>query len=181
MARHPSLGDKSFDLVLNKMLERKRDTSNSLLAPQNIMKNEEDLLKSLFSGNETGLTLNDIDLFTGIQFESWIKSELVKHGLIVQYTPGSGDGGADLVVKNKEGIISAIIQCKHIALDCIGDKAVKEVMRAKNRYNCQNPQLFVISNAHRYSHECTKIAQENNVFLISRDNLLRLVDYFNPC
>ena len=181
MARHPSLGDKSFDLVLNKMLERKRDTSNSLLAPQNIMKNEEDLLKSLFSGNETGLTLNDIDLFTGIQFESWIKSELVKHGLIVQYTPGSGDGGADLVVKNKEGIISAIIQCKHIALDCIGDKAVKEVMRAKNRYNCQNPQLFVISNAHRYSYECTKIAQENNVFLISRDNLLRLVDYFNPC
>ena len=33
-----------------------------------------------------------------MQFESWIKSELVKHGLIVQYTPGSGDGGADLVV-----------------------------------------------------------------------------------
>ncbi len=47
MARHPSLGDKSFDLVLNKMLEEKRNTSNSLLAPQNIMKNGEDLLNKV--------------------------------------------------------------------------------------------------------------------------------------
>ncbi len=178
MARHPILGEKSFDLILNKMLEKKRSTSKSLLTPQNVMKNEDDLLKSVFSLNEEGLTLNDIDLFTGTQLESWVKDELIKNGLIVQRTPKTGDGGADLVVKNNEGNISAIIQCKHTMLECLGNKAVKEVIEAKNRYNCNNPKLYVISNVSRYSEDCLILAKQNDVFLISRESLFKLADLF---
>ncbi len=179
ISKHPSLGDKSFDLILNKMLERKRDTSRSLLAPQNITKNEDDLLKSLFSRNEHKITLNDIDLLTGTQFESWIKDSLSENGLLIQSTPRTGDGGADLIAKNNSGDISAIIQCKHTTLECLGSNAVKEVLKAKNRYNCMNPKLYVISNAFRYSEDCLKLAKQNGVFLISRDNLLNLLDHFH--
>jgi hypothetical protein len=34
MARHPAIGDQSFDLKLNDLLRRKRSMSQSLLIPQ---------------------------------------------------------------------------------------------------------------------------------------------------
>jgi len=56
ISKHPSLGDRSFDLVLNSLLEKKRYTSRSLLTPQNTDKNEDELLRSLFSTSENNIT-----------------------------------------------------------------------------------------------------------------------------
>src|SRR5439155_14183661 len=67
-ARHPILGDRSYDLVLNRILERKRQLSRHIFAPLDLQPGD---FADLFGGSPS-FSLDHIDGMTPGSFEEWV-------------------------------------------------------------------------------------------------------------
>lgn len=178
MARHPELGEKSFDFCLNQLLEKRRHLSRNLLTPPICKDDVNQLSQAVIYDAEqeiskrTILTLKEIDCLDPLQFEDWVANECRLVGLIVRRTQRSWDGGADLIVENMAGDIVAIIQCKHTMHDEAPFAAVSDLLRARDSYNSGRAKLIAVTNAAGYNSSAILTARENNnITLVSRDAL----------
>jgi hypothetical protein len=175
LAKNNAFGEKSFDCVLDGLLNKKRELSKGLFIPTAI---ENDELTGAFKEVNTpkDLSLDEIDCIEeGKNFEHYVIKQIRKFDLKVHSTPRSYDRGADVIVENKKNARSAIIQCKHLSSGDknVSDGAVLEAMKAKEAYTkLKDPLLIVVTNTHSVTKPCRTMAERENVVLILRDQLL---------
>jgi superfamily II DNA or RNA helicase len=182
MAKHPHLGDKSFDFCLNELLEKKRNLSRSLLIPpigsDDIVRLNEAVFcdeKVIKTNKKRNYSLKDINCFEPRQFEDWVANECKQAGLIVQKTQISHDFGADLILKNTLGDIVGIIQCKHSQQKIgISYAVITDLLRANKEYQSLNSKLIAVTNASKFSESVYEYAMSNRQFkLIDANSILQ--------
>ena len=167
MATHPEF--QTFDVILNELLERKRQLSQGTLFPteQAEVKPAELLthLQKTQYEKENGppLTIEEVDKLEPRFFEAFVAALFHKQGYYVELTPYSGDKGADVVAHQREdGTGGLLIQAKHRQEGGkSGGAAVDEILSAKPFYEERYGTTFqpvVITNrefnkpARKYSH-----------------------------
>ena len=192
LARHPSLGDYSFDLKLDGLMARKRDRNRRVLAPvAPVPADVEELYRGAVTDARAGVPAHDmprdtpnseanVDLLEPTAFEEWVLRQLQQAGYETRRTPRSGDRGADgLAWSSVDGTNhTLIVQCKHTQPDAAcGVSAVEEVLRSIPDYRDAiqgDPRPMVVTNAARFTAEAERRAREAGVRLLDRRHLPRL-------
>lgn len=112
-----------------------------------------------------------IDKMTGSGFETRLTILFRKLGYSVKEVGNQkGDYGVDLILE-KDGVKTAV-QAKCYKRSLVGESAVREVYTGKRYYQCID--AWVVTNSH-YSRLAVNLARANNVQLISRNQLIRLL------
>ncbi len=183
LAIHPDYRENSFDLKLNALLDRKRQLSQTVLAPTAFSSGDAtELFEDTVHGYATGKTgsresiLTTIDLMEPVAFENWVLGQLKSEGYTVQTTPTSHDAGADgiALAPKTSSLPNLILQCKHTQSPSrlIGKGAVEEVLRAANRYGLPDPiKLAVVTNAAGFSRGSRRLAKKKSVMIIDRGSV----------
>ncbi len=112
--------------------------------------------------------IGKIDQMSGEEFEEYLRLKFKKRGYKVEMTPASGDYGADLVCRNKDGVL--IVQAKRYE-GHVGTAAVQEVAAARDFYEAD--RCMVVTNNY-FTKNAIELADANNVELIDRDELMQL-------
>lgn len=129
--------------------------------------------RKINSGKVSIFSLSQIDSLSGKEFEEYLKLLFEKMGYSVELTKVSGDFGADLILKKKKEHI--IVQSKCFS-KTVGVKAVQEIIGARRHYGADD--AVVVTNNY-FSKEAQTLALENDVKLVDRDLLLRIVQKNN--
>lgn len=194
LARHPNLGDYSFDLKLDSLMARKRENNRRVLAPvAPTAADVEDLYRGAVTAARAGIPAGDtaraapngdidVDLLEPTAFEEWVLRQLQAAGYETRRTPRSGDRGADGLAwfgaDSTEHTI--VVQCKHTRPDAAcGVSAVEEVLRSIPAYGAAirgNPRPMVVTNAARFTAAAERRAREAGVRLVDRRHLPQLRD-----
>lgn len=174
-----SPGFLTFDEKLDNLLQWKRTLAS------NILNGVGDLAPSDFGNiqgidgvpviDDTCLSGQDIALMTPNSFELFCSLLWGKMGFRVIKTPGSGDGGVDVVaIKNNKGML---IQCKTSATDGkrIGWEGVRDVVGGEAAYKQRYKQIdsfakIVVTNQY-FNDIALHQARENSVELVDRIKL----------
>ncbi|MCY4610488.1 MAG: SNF2-related protein [Gammaproteobacteria bacterium] len=174
LAIHPTYQEISFDCVLNNLMRRKTSLARAALWPPTNSDFDVGMLIAGINGAEP-INLPDVDGLDWAGFEDWIMERARESGdWMVSETPRSGDGGADAVLRHcRRRNTAALIQAKHTSdrSRLINDAAVREVVHAAKRYDVENPQLVVITNARGFTRKAQDAALEHFVTLLDRDRL----------
>lgn len=183
---------KSFDENLNELLEYKRRLSDNVLFPScdDIRDGEKIFNKCMGKTPDTNnlgdnVTVEEIDTVIGTVFEQII-ADLYKRmdsTLSAKTTPKTNDNGADVVVIFEDGKRGLLLQCKHKddPSSPTGKKAVQEIFASQNYYKNLDDyrgidfQTAVITNAVDYTPGAKKLADADNVHLIARNELKRML------
>lgn len=176
ISRHSSFGEKSFDCILDRLLDDKRSLAKGLFIPTTIANDElGNAFRDGFKPRE--LSLEEIDCFeNGKDFEAFIQSTLRRFGLKVELTQTSYDYGADLIVEYSKSGKTAIIQCKHrsSASKSVSEGAANDVLRAIDHYDLISPSLFVVTNAGTATKECRNKCESEGIILLLREDILNV-------
>jgi len=123
ITRHPYFGDYSFDVKLDRLLERKRDLNRRVLAPTAATREDmADLFRSTVEEARDGAAKQytpgdqlDIDLMEPTRFEEWVLRQFQAAGYHVCRTPQTRDEGADglAIFRAGDGEHMLVLQCKH--------------------------------------------------------------------
>lgn len=127
---------------------------------------KEDLLNNDYDDVEDRLTIVDIDLMSGIEFENFLCSFFSNHGYECSTTKASGDQGIDLIAE-KDGVVIAI-QAKCYT-GTVGNHAVMEAFAGMKYYKAN--RCMVITNS-TFSKSAIDLAQANGVILWDRQILI---------
>jgi len=118
---------------------------------------------------ETKTNINELD---GIEFENYIAKILKANDYNVSGTPKTGDQGADLIAtKNNK---TYVIQAKRYS-DLVGNKAVQEVVAAKNFYS--GDIAAVVTNS-SFTSSAKELAKKNGVILIDKKHIQNMEKFF---
>ncbi|MDO4976829.1 MAG: restriction endonuclease [Eubacteriales bacterium] len=134
-------------------------------------KQKEDFAKALFSERSQSatdkkrITLEDVDLMSGSEFESVVCELFKKMGYAAFVTKASGDQGVD-VIAEKNGVKIGI-QAKCYS-NTVGNSAIQEVVAGKKFYTCN--RILVVTNNY-YTKSAIELAAANGVTLWNRDVL----------
>ncbi len=178
---------KSFDEILDHLLEEKRNLSRSVLVPAKIDKSDlmtlkKEMLGTDYKTNEnTQLKISDIDDLNGVQFELFCSMIYSKLGYSVDMTERSRDKGVDLIVRDIKANNGFLVQCK--AKDNpskrVNQSGIQEVVSGKKYYESQfvgfKFELLVITNSVGFTEGAKSLAEENMVRLISREEIINMV------
>lgn len=117
--------------------------------------------------------MTQIDQLSGIEFEKFLKQLFEKLGYSVSLTKTSHDYGADLIItkKNKTAIVQAKCYGK-----TVGVKAIQEIATARSHYASADA---IVATNNYFSKDAIILATENNISLIDRDVIERLVKEHN--
>lgn len=110
--------------------------------------------------------MGEIDRMRWQDFEECLELMFFRLGYEVRRTPSNKDWGADLVL-TLHGIKTAV-QAKQRASGRVGVTAVREVVAAKEKYECSG--AMVITNR-SYTGEALVLAKANRVAMWDRDKL----------
>ncbi len=145
---------KTFDIVLNELLERKKTLAANTLFPTEQSEISPDELFSNIFENSPNVDVNiapfnfaEITKLTPLYFEAFVAALYEKMGSKVILTPSSNDKGADVVVFGDEKNI--LIQCKQ-SLNPIDNKAIQEIVGARGYYRLKYGvefELLIITNS----------------------------------
>lgn len=193
MAKYPGFEEGvSFDERLDKLLDFKRDLSDSVIYPtgedqDDVLKmygeiiNEGDKQQKIGEQEKIYWKIDDMSLLEGTMFEKVI-ADLYNNmpGYKATKTPDSNDHGADVVVycdnSSKKGIL---IQCKVTTTDKpIGKTAVEEIYGAIPMYNEEHNKSFkgvVVTNGKGFTSEAINKAKSCKITLIAHDELSKLL------
>lgn len=197
LARHPRLGEHSFDLKLDLLLKKKRATNRSVLAPVTPTSDElRDLYEAAVAdpGNDearvNGPTVDSdldaevarsgpaVDLLDPVAFERWVLREFSEAGYEPRQTPPSGDRGADGLLFWRGGGAqhTLIVQCKQLdpRRKC-GESAVREVVGSLLAYEVEGePVPIVVTSGAGFTRGAERLAHREGVRLVSRGRLNQL-------
>ena len=185
LAKHPRFGEYSFDLKLDRLMERKREMNRQVLAPAAATRTDvSDLYKSTMTeastveGGDSSEDQPAVDLLEPTAFESWVLQQLASAGYETRQTPRTGDRGADgLAYSRMPGRSHTIVvQCKHMQPDArCGVGAVREVLASLSKYDViGEPIPMVVSNAAGFTAPAQGLARDAGVWLVDRNRLLEL-------
>lgn len=174
---------KSFDEILDILLNNKKALANNTLFPTEQAELTPDELFGNIFGTKTQSkpkiqTITDIDRLNPNLFEATIAALYKKQGFEVYLTPYSNDKGVDVVVlKNGENYLIQAKQTKSL----VGNEAIQEICTAKNYYEDKFKEQFnllTITN-NDYSSSATILAKSNNIKLLNRGHLENLINQNN--
>lgn len=115
------------------------------------------------------IDIREVDNMSGLEFEQFLKPIFERQGYMVNVTQGSGDYGADLLLR--KGFKKYVLQAKRYSGN-IGISAVQQVVAAVNYYNAQG--AIVVTNQY-FTKAAVQLAKANNVDLIDRERLGRMI------
>ena len=174
---------KSFDEILDTLLNNKKNLANNTLFPTERAEITPDELFGNIFGNKSEIklesqTIGDIDRLNPNLFEASIASLYKKQGFDVFLTPYSNDKGVDIVImRNGENYLIQAKQTKSL----VGNSAIQEIYTAKKYYEDKFKEQFnllVITN-NDYSSSARILAKLNNIELLNRVNLEKLIKQNN--
>ncbi|MGH0944694.1 restriction endonuclease [Bacillus mycoides] len=117
--------------------------------------------------------IDAIDLMKGRQFEQYLNVIFQELGYESQVTKGSGDFGADLILKSNNETI--IVQAKRHR-NKVSLQAVQEVVAARGYYNANH--AWVVTNNY-FTESAQELANANDVLLLDRNRLIKLSEQAN--
>ena len=125
--------------------------------------------QKLESENFHSITIQDINLITGYEFEHFLKTLFEKMGYKVELTKLSGDQGADLII-SKFGE-KVVVQAKRYSKK-VNNKAIQEIVAAIKHYGAERG--IVITNS-EFTRSAIELANSNNIELTDRFKLEKLI------
>lgn len=112
-----------------------------------------------------GASMKKIDNMTGEEFEQYLGILYRRKGYKVEFTPGTMDFGADLILT--KGRTKTIVQAKRYR-NSVGEAAVQQAIAAMGYYKAD--QCMVITNSD-YTPAARELAKKTEVVLIDRNKL----------
>lgn len=125
--------------------------------------------KMLDGDSSKSFSINNLDLFTGYEFEYFLKELFEKMGYKVENTSLSNDQGADLIVRKFGDKIS--VQAKRYA-GSVGNKAIQEIVASIKHYKADRGVVITTSG---FTRQAVALAESNNIELIDRKGLENLI------
>lgn len=172
---NPAFRESSFDLKLNTLLEGKRQLMKDVIMPPESKEDYTKLYSDVFGiqddYREEAIKISDLDGMTGIEFEQWVINQAKQRGFVAKATPVSGDGGADAILVHKETGSSLIVQCKQSQSSKIGEQIVDDLLRARERYELNEPLLVAVTNQEYTSRTIVKI-EKHKIKQFDRHNIM---------
>lgn len=134
---------------------------------QEHLKSEFKLIESSLKNSQqtNQMTINDVDLMDGIEFENLILKIFTNEGYTCYKTKISHDQGLDIIAEKNNVKIG--IQAKRYKSN-VGNKAIQEAIAGKKYYNCN--KIIVISNSY-FTLPAQQLAIANNVIVWDREIL----------
>ena len=111
------------------------------------------------------ITIDDVDLMNGFEFENFIKTLFTKMGFQAYNTQKSKDQGIDVIAE--KNTVKYGIQCKCYS-SSVGNSAIQEAVAGQNYYNCD--KVVVVTNS-SFTKSAVDLANANDVVLWNRDIL----------
>jgi len=174
---------KSFDEILDALLDRKKSlATNTLFPSEQAEVKPDEIFDNIFGFNAESkpipLTMKQVDKLNPNLFEAYIAALYYKQGFQVYLTPYSNDKGVDVVVlREGENYLIQAKQCKA----CVGIDAIQEIYTSKNYYESKFKESFSlmgIANS-EFSQSAIIMSRSNNVILIAREKLEKMVDKYD--
>ncbi len=174
LAIHPAHRERSFDCLLNDLMRRKRSLAHAALWPPALSDDDNAALVTGINGAGT-FDPRKIDDLDWQGFEHWVVDRAGESGdWEGSLTPGSGDGGADALLRHRrrQGT-AALVQTKHTTERdrLAGEEAVRDLLRARVRYRGNHFHLVAITNAAGFTKSACELALEHGIVLVDRDRL----------
>lgn len=171
---------KSFDEILDALLNNKKALANNTLFPTEQAEITPDELLGDIFGTKTEtkpktLSMLDIDRLNSNLFESSIAALYKKQGYEIYLTPYSNDKGVDVVaLKNGENYLIQVKQTNSL----VGIEAIKEICAAKVYYANKFKEEFnlLILTNNDYSSSAKILAKTNDIQLFNRNHLETLIN-----
>ena len=154
----------NFTTFSQAYLQHEKD--NELLAYKNRLLEDQEIKKS-------NLTIDGIDLMTGVEFEAFIADMFSRMNYRTQITKATGDQGIDVIAENDEMKIGIQAKCYS---GNVGNAAIQEVVGGKKYYHVTH--LLVVTNNY-FTESAIRLAQANNVILWDRNILKEKLMIFN--
>lgn len=170
---------KSFDEILDTLLNRKKSlATNTLFPSEQAEVRPDEIFDNVFridpKCKSTPLTITQIDNLTPRLFEAYIAALYTKQGYKVHLTPYSNDKGVDVVaIGLGENYLLQVKQSNFL----VGNDAVQEIYTAKNYYeNKFNDKfkLLIITNSD-FSSSAEILSNANQINLIKREHLENMI------
>ena len=170
----------AFDVVLDKLLDRKRALADASLFPtERVEVRRDELYDSVFGTGRADhrsvpLSLADADALAPHAFEALIAALWAAGGDDVVLTPTGHDRGADVAATSASG--GTLIQVKQSGAS-VGVQAVQEVVAARPFYESflgTSLDLAVVTNG-SLTRAATALADENGVEVYTREALRDLL------
>lgn len=128
-------------------------------------KNSLEDFEKLLLKKESKISVSDIDIINGFEFEDFLGELFENMGFQVVPTRKTGDQGADLVLVKAGQRIA--VQAKRYSSK-VSNGAVQEIVASKQYYNCQ--KAMVVTNSY-FTDSAVELANVNGVQLIDREKL----------
>ena len=183
MALHPGFGEGSYDALLDGVLERKRALSHEFFVPGELTADD---FGDLGGGPKAGKpldwdrTLREIDDRGAHHLEDWVRGTLAAEGFVAEGTPWTGDGGADVIVRDLTGRITHIVQCKHTGRphSPVGASGgiLTDLRRCRAGWNAPDAVFVAVTNAGAFSRDVRTALDGAGAVVVTRGELGRLVD-----
>lgn len=171
---------KSFDVILDELLERKRSLASASLFPtERAEVTPDDLFDGVFGiktdlQDLTPLTIDEMDVIDPYLFEAAVALLWQKQGAKALLTPKSNDKGADVVVFSDSG--NMLIQVKQ-GSKAVGDSSVGDILKSRGFYEkkFQRPFSLAIATNRALTSSAAELAHGNNIQVYARDALESLI------
>lgn len=121
---------------------------------------------------QASISIEDIDLMSGAEFEQFVCELFKKMGYIAYVTKISGDQGIDVVAEKDSVKIGIQAKCYS---GTVGNSAVQEAVAGKSFYMCN--RIIVVTNNY-FTKSAIELANANSVTLWNRDILKEKIKSF---
>lgn len=127
---------------------------------------EKSYLENLIAGKVAPIiTIPDIDLMSGAEFENFVANFFSKIGYKTRVTKSSGDQGIDVIATKNDFIVAIQTKCYH---GVVGNHAIMEAVAGMKYYNAN--KCMVITNS-TFTKSAQELAKANNVEIWDRQIL----------
>jgi hypothetical protein len=174
-AVHPVLQDNSYDVILDGLLQSRRDVSRRIFTSSEISAGDfADALNVGGGGRKKEELLTEIDRSGYLGLEEFVRDRALLEGLDANLTKRTGDGGADIIVKDELGRIIYLIQCKHTSdIEApIDGGLLVDAQRVRVNWLAPDATVIGISNARKFAPRIVEGFKKINGRLIARDQLV---------
>ncbi len=132
-------------------------------------KNELDRYKADLLTGKPHISIEQIDLMDGTEFERFLEELFKNQNYRVEHKGKAGDQGADLIIER--GGERIVVQAKCYS-DKVSNTAVQEVVAAIKHYRCDSG--MVVTNNY-FQDSALELARSNNIKLVDRDELINWI------
>lgn len=118
------------------------------------------------------VTIADLDMLSGVDFESFLSQLFIKLGYQTTITPASNDYGVDLIV-TKNGETIAIQAKRYSEGNVVGISAIQEAIGGMNFYKTDKAMVITTSS---YTQNAQNLAKESGVIIWDRKELIKRIE-----